>query len=251
VPAEEEGLVTQVLVKPGANVQKGDLLAKLDDRRAQLVRTNAAIDHQIANYQATNDINVRYADSAAKVAEKELEQARLAVADRRGAISQTELRRLELEFERAALGVEQAQMELKVQGFNADKAKAELNAAEVALQRRLIYAPIDGVVIDIDLDAGEWVNPGDTVCQLVRMDQLQVQGFVNIDRLTPAEVIGRPVLVTAKIGGRTEEFRGRVVNAVPKVLAGGQYRIRAEVENRQANGQWVLLPGLSVDMKIQ
>lgn len=251
VPAEEEGLVVAVLVKPGMNVQRGDLIAKLDDRRAQLVKTNAEIDHRIATYQATNDINVRYAASAARVAEKEFEMAKEANAAVARALSPTEIRRLELEFERATLGTEQAAMELKVQGFNADKAKAELDAVEVALQRRQILAPIDGVIVDIDLDAGEWVSPGDTVCHLVRMDRLQVQGFVNINQLTPSQVIGRPVLVKARIGGRVEEFRGNIVNAIPKVLAGGQYRVRAEVDNRQQNGQWVLLPGLSVDMTIR
>ena len=50
--------------------------------------------------------------------------------------------------------------------------------------------------------------------------------------------------------GRKEQFKGRVVFVNPIVQAGNRYRVRAEVANRQEEGQWLLSPGSTATMVI-
>ena len=51
--------------------------------------------------------------------------------------------------------------------------------------------------------------------------------------------------------GETAEFTGRVVFVRPTLQAGEQYLIYADVENRSANGQWLLQPGMLANMWIE
>jgi hypothetical protein len=47
------------------------------------------------------------------------------------------------------------------------------------------------------------------------------------------------------------QFTGKIIYISPLVQAGGEYRVWAEVSNRQENGQWLLRPGLNAEMTIQ
>ena len=61
--------------------------------------------------------------------------------------------------------------------------------------------------------------------------------------------------VTAEVilaDNRREKFAGRIVFTSPIVESGGDYRVFAEVENRQAEGtqQWLLRAGQTATMTI-
>jgi len=67
----------------------------------------------------------------------------------------------------------------------------------------------------------------------------------------PNEVAGKPVTVRVKLArGQEETFFGRVDFASPTVPAGGQFRVCAEVENRQQDGHWLLGRGMTAEMTI-
>jgi macrolide-specific efflux system membrane fusion protein len=98
---------------------------------------------------------------------------------------------------------------------------------------------------------GEWVEPGNEVLRLVRLDRLRIEGFLNASDFSPSEVSNRPVRVTVELArGRKETFQGKIVFVNPLVQAGGVYRVWAEVVNRMENNQWLLRPGLLAEMTI-
>jgi multidrug resistance efflux pump len=118
--------------------------------------------------------------------------------------------------------------------------------------RCAVTSPLAGEVIEVLKHAGEWVNAGDPVVHVVRLDTLRVEGFVNAAEHSPASVRDRPVRVSVTVGpGETAEFTGRVVFVRPTLQAGEQYLIYADVENRSANGQWLLQPGMLASMRIE
>jgi hypothetical protein len=83
------------------------------------------------------------------------------------------------------------------------------------------------------------------------MDRLRIQGFINANKYSPAEVANRPVTVTVELAhGRQESFVGKVTFVSPMVELGGDFRIYAEVLNRQENDQWLLRPGQNANMTI-
>jgi hypothetical protein len=97
------------------------------------------------------------------------------------------------------------------------------------------------------------------VLHVVQLDRLKVEGYVDIAEYSPGQVLNRPVTVEAILQGRKVQFNGQITYASALVeginSAKSSYRVKAEVENRREDGreggQWLLLPGMIVDMTIR
>jgi macrolide-specific efflux system membrane fusion protein len=253
VPAREAGVLDELLAREGDVVKRGDLIARIDDNQPQMERRKAKAEHDQAVAKAESDVDVRYAVAAEKVAQVEYEKA--AESDRKvpGSVTRVELNRLQLNEQKSELQIEQAQLERKVAEMAAISKGVEVDAAENSIERRLIKSPLDGVVVQVFPHQGEWMQPGDPLARVVRTDMLRVEGYVDSARWSPAQVRDRPVTVeVALAGGRRETFTGRIVFTSPIVESGGDYRVFAEVENRQAegSGQWLLRAGQTATMTV-
>ncbi|MFM8892324.1 MAG: HlyD family efflux transporter periplasmic adaptor subunit, partial [Planctomycetia bacterium] len=158
-----------------------------------------------------------------------------------------------LNEQKSELQIEQAQLEKKVSGLAAVSKSVEVDAAENSIERRLIKAPLDGMVVQIFPHQGEWMQPGDPLARVVRTDKLRVEGYVDSTRWNPEQVRDRPVTVEVAVAGsRREQFKGRIIFTSPIVESGGDYRVFAEVENRQEPGtpHWLLRAGQTATMTI-
>ncbi len=252
VPAREAGPLTSVAVAEGDYVKAGQLLAQIDDQQAKIDKLAAELQRDAALTKAQDDIEVRYAEAAFEVASAELERA-LGI-DRRtpGGVTQQEIEKLRLAKHRDSLQIERSKLETRVARMNADVQQAAVKSAEDAVARRQILSPLDGVIVTIFHEKGEWVAAGEAVLEVVRVDRLRVEGFVNATEIAPDEISGRPVSVEVQLaGGRSGRFTGKIVFVSPLVQAGGKYRVRAEVENKSENGHPVLRPGMAATMTIQ
>jgi multidrug resistance efflux pump len=128
--------------------------------------------------------------------------------------------------------------------------KAELAAAEIALDRRTIQAPFDGEVQQLIMHQAEWVNPGDAILRLVQFDVLQVDGYVNARDYDPIDVQGRPVTVRVQLArGKELSIAGHVIYVNQTVLD-DEYLVRAEIQNQRNGEYWVIRPGLAATMTI-
>jgi macrolide-specific efflux system membrane fusion protein len=252
VPALEEGALTSVAVVEGEYVAAGQLLATVDDRQPQLARLAAELERDAALAKAQDDIEVRYSEAALAVAAADLERA-LAI-DRKspGGVTQQEIQKLQLAKHRDELQIERSKLEMKVARMNADVHQAAVRSAEDAVARRRIVSPIDGVVVTLFHETGEWVAAGEPVLQVVRIDRLRVEGFLSASEFGPEAIAGRSVTVEVPLAqGRVGQFPGKVVYISPLVQAGNKYRVRAEVENRADNGHPLLRPGMTATMAIE
>ncbi len=253
VPAEESGVLLELAVREGAQVKAGDILARIDDLRAKMQLNVAKFRLEVAKEEAGNDVNIRYAVAAARVAESEYQEGLEANRKVKGAVPNAEIRRLYLTYSRSALEIEQAQMTQRIAELEAKVSQAEVDAADENLDRRLIKSPIDAVVVELYRHTGEWVQPGDPVMHVVRVNQLRVEGFLNAREVIPSEAADQPVRVVVELTrGRRETFQGKVTFVSPLVEAGGEFQVWADVENRTDpnSGQWVLRPGMEAEMTI-
>jgi macrolide-specific efflux system membrane fusion protein len=252
VPALEAGALTSVDVVEGQFVTRGQVLARIDDRQPLLDEQAAELQRDAALAKAQDDIEVRYAEAALAVAIAELERA-LAIERRSpGGITQQEIQKLQLAKHRDELQIERSKLELRVARMNADVHEAAVKSAENAVERRQIISPLDGVVVTLFHEKGEWVAAGESVVQVVRIDRLRVEGFLTATEVAPEDVAERPVMIEVQLSGqRAARFVGKVVYVSPLVQAGGKYRVRAEVENRIDNGHPLLRPGMTATMTIQ
>jgi multidrug efflux pump subunit AcrA (membrane-fusion protein) len=251
VPAQEAGVLKELAVKEGDMVQQGQPIGQIDDVEARMQQRVAAYELRVAKEKADSDVNIRYSKASADVAKAEYDQA--VEANRRlpGTKPMAEVRRLELKWKESNLSIEQAQMNQRIAGLESQVAQARLEAAGVGIERRQITAPIDAVVLKLHHHQGEWVQPGDPVVHIIQLNRLWVEGFVDAEKVSPSEVDGKPVQVAVVLArGRQVTVPGRIVFAKP-VIEGNTYLVRAEVENRQENGFWMLSPGMPARMTIQ
>ena len=252
MPAQEGGVLTQINVRDGQQVQAGALLATIDDALPQMQRKIAAAEFRAAQERAANDVETRHAKAAAKVAESEYLRSRDAYRNVPGSVAEIDVQRLKFTWDRTILQIEQADKQRVLDSYTAAAKQAEVEAADEAIHRRKILSPIDGVVQKIYAHLGEWLKPGDSVLRLLRMDRLRVEGYLNKDEYNPAEVVDQPVAVEVALArGQKLQFAGRIVFVDLEVGTGGEYLVRAEVDNRKENGQWLLRPGLQGTMIIQ
>jgi len=187
IGANAVGELTQILVKEGDRVKKGELLARVED-----IQPRADLEAQKATFSSSE------ADAAA--AEAGLNAADQNIQMLQSAITQTkaDVERSRLEFERAEAQFKEGLMarqdfDTKKYAYDGQKAaldqaqnrlaqaraqreqqaadssssqkriavaKANLTRITDVLEKRSSYAPIDGVVTNLPVRAGETVVPG-------------------------------------------------------------------------------------------
>lgn len=232
VPARDPGVIEAISVKEGDLVKPGDTLVQLDTAEAVLDVGRAKLELSIAKQESKNDVDVRFAKKSLEVAEAELQRAMESVEDYPKSVSQTELDRLRLTVERTRLEIEQAQHILSVAEMTAQLKQNALDTAERNLDRQTIRAPIEGVVVQVYRRDGEWVEPGQQVVRILRMDRLRAEGFVGTSRLDEIP-IGSPIELQIELGKPTaKRLPGKLVHVSPEVdPVNNQVRVWAEVEN--------------------
>ena len=253
VPAREAGVLVELSVKEGDTVRRGGAIARIDDSQPRFEKQKASAEHDQAIARAKSDVDVRYSVAAEKVAEAEVEKA--VASNRRipGSVTQVELARLQLNQKKSELQIEQAQLERQLSSLDAHSKEVEVLAAENRIQRRQIASPIDGMIVQVYPHLGEWMQPGDPLARVVRTDKLRVEGYVDSSKYEPSMVHNRPVTVSVMFADEREEsFKGRIVFVSPLVEPGGDFRVWAEVENRQAKDsvEWLLRAGQTATMTI-
>ncbi|HKL51449.1 MAG TPA: efflux RND transporter periplasmic adaptor subunit [Wenzhouxiangellaceae bacterium] len=178
------GLVETIDIDAGDQVAAGNVIVRLDDQLAELQLAQA--EAAVAQSQASFDEAVRLRDEALRLGE-----------DRFFPDTEIQARKSAVQVARAAL----------------DVARAERDTAAERLARHAIVAPFDGVIARRLTEAGEWVETGTAVAELVAVDDLWLDVQAP-QRLWPRlrQDTGVDVVVDA-LGGRT--FTAEVAARVP------------------------------------
>jgi multidrug efflux pump subunit AcrA (membrane-fusion protein) len=251
LPAKEAGVLVRLDVEEGARVTKGQEIGLIDDSQPQMQKKAARYGRDAAAKRAQDDVEIRFAKAQAEVAHAEydvlVETNKIAPK----AITQVEMRAKKLDWDRAILAIEKSTNDQALAKFEWYTKQAELEAADLAINRRKIIAPFDGEVVEIQRRQDEWVNPGDPILRLVRRDVVRVEGKVDQRDFDPHELKNANVTVEVLLArGRTEKVAGRVVDVSPVLSYDGRFAVLAEVDNRQAGGNWVLMDGQKAKMTI-
>lgn len=254
LPSTEAGLIADLNVTTGQPIGAGDAIARLDDRALKIRSRAAQLRLSSAQEQIGDDVELRYAQTARAEAMAELNASRAIHNEASGAVPLSNLRRLQLAVERAELEITRAQKAAKQAQIEVDLRAADVAILDDTMRRYALSSPISGVVLQVFKQRGEWVASGETVVRLARLDRLQVQALMSSDQCSPNECLNQPVSVswTDPISGQKLYLRGRVTSVQPQRLAGGRYRIQAEIVNdRTADGKsWLLHPGTEIEMVV-
>ncbi len=237
VPAQESGVLLKRLTTEGQVVEEGQVLGQIDDREIRLLRTRAEAELEQARRLAENDLKVRFAQKSSEVAKAELKRAQDSVEKFPKSVSQTELDRLQLLADKAALEIEQAQEDLADARTQQALKQHDVERTRLQQERRRIVAPITGVVVQWKKHQGEWLEPGAPVVRVIRMHKLRAEGFAPAGSLS-ADAVGRRVTLTVQ----DMPVTGELVFVSPEIdPVNNQVRFWAEVDNPQLK----LRPGQS------
>jgi macrolide-specific efflux system membrane fusion protein len=227
------------------------LLGQIDDREARMAKEVAELKLSASDERVANDVEVRYARKAAEVARAEYDEAIDANRREPGTYSAAEVRRLKLNWEKLLLQIEQSEVQHKIDSYENNIQRAEVKAAQMGIDKRKIDAPIDGIVVELYKKRGEWVEPGQPLVRVVRMDKLRVEGYLPSEQFTPAELLGRDATIVIRLArGHSVNFRTKISFVSPLVEGSGEYRLWADLNNTAPNGYWLVRPGLTAEMTI-
>jgi membrane fusion protein (multidrug efflux system) len=207
---EINGVIEAINFREGDMIYKGDLVATLDKKDAQL--------------------KVDYSKSKLETAKTQLlaVQKKLEIHKKLyeiGGIIKAKLEEVELE-------VKSAESQLK-------SAEVELKSAEAELEKTQLHVPRDGVLGSRDAEAGEFVTPNNKIATLYDTIEVFVElGIVekDIDKIA----LGQDVLVTVDAHPGAS-FTGTVDNVFPVIEGKSRtLTVRVRIENKDA----LLLPGM-------
>jgi HlyD family secretion protein len=236
VGSQLSGQVTQVLVDYNDRVRRGQVMAILDPQTQR-----SAVEQSQASVQAAQ---ASVAQAQAQVALAQAEFDRQKYLFDRGIIAQAALDTASASLTTARASVRAAQAQVAQQ-------QASLRSNQANLSRTTIVAPIDGVVIDRQIEPGQTVASGLNVAVLFTLaqDMSRVQALIRVDEADIGAVkVGQPVRFTVD-AFPTDNFTGEVTEirvlptAEQSVVA---YTVVVEADNPGEK----LLPGMTANADI-
>jgi HlyD family secretion protein len=237
VGTQVSGVVRELNADFNSIVRKGQVIARLDP---QLIQTQ--IEQQSANVMRAQADVERLKVSQAD-AEQKLERAQQLNA--RSLIPRTEL-------ETAEVDVHEAKAQVKAAQASLSQAQAQLKNQKVNLGYTTITAPIDGIVISRNVDAGQTVAASMNAPTLfvLAADLTQMQVVANIDesdvgRIRPGQSVSFHVDAYP-----TDRFTGTVsqVRLQPAVV---QNVVTYSTVITVPNPQLKLKPGMTANVSIE
>ncbi len=176
VASDMGGLVTQVLVHDNQRVSAGQLLLMLDQPRfaATLEKADAA---------------VRSAHATLALARRE--SARDNALGNLVASETRERNAAKVDTELAALA----------------QARAEQRVAQLNVQRTEVRATTDGIITNLDLHAGDYLQPGAQALALIDTGSLRIEGYFEETKLA---CITEGDAAVARLMGDNHDVRGHV-----------------------------------------
>lgn len=283
VAAQVAGRVESIPVHEGDAVQKGQLLAALDarERVAQLAQAQANLTQarqvlreaeanlaaarptvggagaDVARAQATLDEAQLNFERTRKLVEgsaatpQQLDAARARLLETRATLES-------LTATRAAVHGKLGAAAVSVSGARAavEVAEAAVAVAEVQVSQARVLAPFDGIVVDRNLEEGEWAAPGTPVVTVENHERLWVRLDVEETRLGGMRLGQQVQVAVVALPGRT--FRGHVIElgaegdfAVNRDVKRGRpdirtFRARVALDERTPE----LRPGMTAELSI-
>ncbi len=265
--AERSGAVKKILVQRGQRVEAGQTLVELDSSDAQAeLKTAQARQAAIAAEMQVFTQGGRAADRA--VIDTGLEKARLELRIAQDQYASAVTLRdkkagTEIDVRSAKEAVDRAQTQIQAlqqqraslvtpsdkSGAEArlDEARTAAQLAEARIRMSMVQSPISGIVYQFDLKPGAYLNAGDLVASIGRLDHVHVKVYVDEPDLGRV-MKGMPVTITwDALPGR--QWKGTVDSTPNEIVTMGARQV-GEVTCNIDNPDMDLLPGTNVNAVI-
>jgi HlyD family secretion protein len=268
VRADTAGIVQSVPVREGQTVSKGAVLAEAIDPslqadiqsgEAKVAEARAAltaleeggspteltgIENDLA--RARFDLQQQQSEynSLVRLAEKQA-ATRVEVQAAHDKIEQIKMQIAGLEKRRTALV---AKTEVAAARARLQDVEAALNLARQHAAQSVVRAPMTGEVYGLKVRPGSYINPGDLIADIGKLDRVRVRVFVDEPELGKVAVDQPVTIAWQGLPGKTWE--GRVDRMPTSIQALGSRQV-GEVVCTIGNPGHELIPGTNVDVVIR
>lgn len=235
VPSPIAGRLLSVAVQPREHVQKGQVLAMLDEQAVELALRSARVTVEAASGR------LREAQAAADTAKRSAARARELQA--KGMSSSEDVAAAQAAQELALGALDSVRAERKL-------ASEAVAAAEVGMRSAAIVAPVAGVVLVAPDRIGAAVSPerGPLFVLGEPLDVMRVDAPVNESEIALIHVGSTAEVLVQALPGKTWSARVERIGIEPKRDGGVVlYPVSLLVDNPSG----VLLPGMSVRVRME
>lgn len=208
------GLLEAVVISRGDTVSKGQEIARLSSDVEQ-----ATVD--LLSEQAASNAEIEAQLARELLAKSKLDRTR--ELEKRKVATTQQLEEAEAEFEVVTGELALARMRNRI-------AQLELERAKRVVDQRIIRSPIDGIVVERSLYAGEYLDQDGKVATVAQLHPLHVEAYLPVSYFGKIEVGS-----TAKIRP-AEPIRGTFVGTVTVIdqvfdAASSTFGVRVELPN--------------------
>ncbi|MBL8238918.1 MAG: efflux RND transporter periplasmic adaptor subunit [Bryobacterales bacterium] len=268
VRAERAGVLKRLLIEKGQQVAAGAVIGVLDNTEwriaaeaaeARVAQVEAELNVQRGGGRASElagiDGELEKLELDRNQAEAELATVRRLLA--KNAATRQEARTLEdriaqLQQQRASLRARRAVLftpaDRGVLEARLREARTAVTAARDKRSQSTLRSPIAGVVYQLDPRPGAFLNPGDLVASIGRVDELLVKVFIDepeLGRVAPA----LPAVITWD-AAPGKHWDGHVEKMPVQIVSMGTRQV-GEVSVRIANPDNALPPGANINASIR
>lgn len=229
VATQEAGLVVELDLEPGDTVERGQVIARLDDDRARL---------EVGRWHARIEADrALLGQRRAELARAERDYTRIQQLAQRASAGESEL-------DQASTAVESRKAQSLEAEANLRVSEAEMALAQRRLDDMLIRAPFDGRVVSKQTEAGQWVSQGSSIVTIVSLKELEARADIperSVGALQMSGGSGGVIEVIVPALGK--RLRGRLIEIVPEADSLSRlFPIRIGVEDPEG----LLRPGMSL-----
>jgi HlyD family secretion protein len=265
--AERSGAVTKILVRRGQQVKQGDALLELDATEAQ---TDLAVaNSRIAQIQSDMEVLSRGGRSSdlTEIASS-MDRLKLDLANtqkERDSLARLQAKQAATKFEVDSVDQRIASIQLQMKALEDRKAalvgSPDLKSAQARLQdaqaaatlaqsrirMATVTAPVPGTVYQFDIKHGAFLNAGDAVASIGRLERVNVTVFVDEPDLGRVRRGMHVTISWDALPGR--QWQGTVDKTPTQIVALGSRQV-GEVICLIENPSSDLLPGTNVNAEI-
>jgi macrolide-specific efflux system membrane fusion protein len=247
------------------------LIARKKLQQALQAVKQQGLELEVARLEAENPLRVQAAEKREAVAKNEYDRAKQSRASFVDSVSESELDGLKLKYEQSSLeaaqaafdvrlaeikaraaeeqhqtlllavesarvAVSQAESRIAVAEFNAELAESDVKTAQLRVKEHQLHSKLDGVVVEVYRQAGDWVEPGEPVLRILRLNRLRAEAFVKLEDVR-FELEGARAELELIIAERPLQFAGEITFVSPEIdPINKEFSVWMEFEN----------PGLTV-----
>jgi HlyD family secretion protein len=251
-----EGAVDRVLVQPGDRVTQGQVLLTLRNPERQTALADQQL--QISQQEVTLlRSRQEIAEAQEQLAVDQQQLANLAPLAIDGAVPRTEVQQLENQVRDTIAALRTAEAAARTAALELEVLKLERQRIQQQLQDTTVTAPLDGVVLGVNVKNGDGVELRTDLLTLGNPAQELVQ--LQLSTLNAAQVRVNQLARVSVIGANPQIYTGRVQSLYPQAIvpsaeAGGRSdqsdQAAVPTTIRLDKPTRTLIPGAQVNVEI-